>query len=588
MATQTDDLQGIDQALEPLEFTEAEKVEQPKSVAVDQAPETEEFVVPESVGSPGGAGDLPRPMMGMINAGIGQMATMEKVREFPEFFLRLAQTTGLRLLLLKRWTSGLQVFMEENIQLPAEAKKKRRDGRAPIPSTDSDIFQAITDDASIYAGPVPAKYFPLDLTLMLGRGSRDRQIIILPLPSQNHWNTFLYLDADQGTEKFLAVAEVLARFALTRMCLLNKDDRKSGGKVEAILQAELKRRQENPTEEPFGSETAVPLDTSPAEAQPEPVAEDSPPEETTDTWKAEAEPAATKTSETGPVVHGNMTPEAILHHSGELPALPKAACHIMAVIEDPGTTATKLEHALAMDQALTAKVLRIANSPFYGAVREIRTVSEAVVRLGFVAIRNWTLVAAARSVFLAPGAGMLYQRIWKQSVLSAMSAQIVAQTVGGREPGRLVLSRATDELLCSLEGDAHAELHDTEVGIAHRALEAAPYLVLAAEAEDDRASLRCRGQHPDGVAAEPSQLQGLAVLDGLPEGGQRTHHVLVLHALHLPGHGDAEAQRQIQGSHQHAYMGLDRLGLTAPQGRLGQLRVEPAHHQRRQAPLRDR
>ena len=155
---------------------------------------------------------------------------------------------------------------------------------------------------------------------------------------------------------------------------------------------------------------------------------------------------------------GNMTPEAILRHSGELPALPKAACHIMAVIEDPGTTATKLEHALAMDQALTAKVLRIANSPFYGAVREITTVSEAIVRLGFVAIRNWTLVAAARSVFLSPGAGMLYQKIWHQSVMSAMAGQLVGQALGRCNPdsvfigglmqniGQLVLARSHPEL----------------------------------------------------------------------------------------------------------------------------------------------
>ena len=310
------------------------------------------------------------------------------------------------------------------------------------------------------------KYFPLDLTLMLGRGSRDRKIVILPLPSQNHWNTFLYLDADKGTEKFLAVAEVLARFALTRMCLLNKDDRKSGGKVEAILEAETKRRQENPTEETFGSAAAGPEDTPAIEPQAEPVAEVSPSEVAADTWKAEAEPAAAETCETGPVVSGNMTPEAILHHSGELPALPKAACHIMAVIEDPSTTATKLEHALAMDQALTAKVLRIANSPFYGAVREITTVSEAIVRLGFVAIRNWTLVTAARSVFLSPGAGMLYQKIWRQSVMSAMAGQLVAQSIGKSNPdsifigglmqniGQLVLARSHPELFQEILNDS--------------------------------------------------------------------------------------------------------------------------------------
>jgi len=152
------------------------------------------------------------------------------------------------------------------------------------------------------------------------------------------------------------------------------------------------------------------------------------------------------------------TPETILQHSGELPALPRAASHILAVIENPRTTATKLEKAIALDQALTAKVLRIANSPFYGAVRDIKTVSEAVIRLGFVTIRNWTLVAATKSVFLTPGAGLLFQKIWRQSVLSAMASQLVAQKLRDQEPetvflgglmqniGQLVLARAETEL----------------------------------------------------------------------------------------------------------------------------------------------
>ncbi|MCK9995980.1 MAG: HDOD domain-containing protein [Candidatus Krumholzibacteria bacterium] len=419
MATQTDDLQVVDEVIANLE------------PATDKA----EFIVPEPETSPLAGDDLPLEMISLLRAGISQMSTMDKVREFPEFFLRLAQSTGLRLVLLKRWTSGLQVFMEENIQLPAEAKKKRRDGKAPIPTTDTDIFQAITEDATVYAGPVPVKHFPLDLTLMLGRGSRDRQIIILPLPSQNHWNTFLYLDADKSTENSLAVAEILAHYALSRMCLLNKGARNSKGKVAGILKAEMHRRKTSPDSDADLPEVPVMEEAVPATAD-----------------------AAPEIPASDGATAGSLTPEAILRHSGELPALPKAACHIMAVIEDPGTTATKLEHALAMDQALTAKVLRIANSPFYGAVREITTVSEAIVRLGFVAIRNWTLVTAARSVFLSPGAGMLYQKIWRQSVMSAMAGQLVGQAIGGCNPdsvfigglmqniGQLVLARSHPEL----------------------------------------------------------------------------------------------------------------------------------------------
>ncbi len=149
-----------------------------------------------------------------------------------------------------------------------------------------------------------------------------------------------------------------------------------------------------------------------------------------------------------------MAPAAILHQSGDLPAMPKAALHILSVIDDPRTTATRLEKAVAMDQALTAKILRIANSPFYGAVREIKTVSEAIVRLGFVTIRNWTLVTATKAVFLGAGATPLFHKIWRQSVLSAMAAQLVAQSVRKFEPetvfvgglmqniGQLVLARS--------------------------------------------------------------------------------------------------------------------------------------------------
>ena len=151
MPTQTDDLQGVEELLDTLAQNNDGSVE-----------------------------EHTRDGMALLRVGFAELSDMGQIKEFPEFFLRLARRTGLRLVLLKRWTSGLQVFLEENIQLPEEAKKKRRDGKAPIPSNEEDIFQALSEDATVYAGPVPVKHFPLDLTLMLGRGSRDRRIIILP------------------------------------------------------------------------------------------------------------------------------------------------------------------------------------------------------------------------------------------------------------------------------------------------------------------------------------------------------------------------------------------------------------------------
>ena len=387
--------------------------------------------------------------MSLLRAGMSELDTAAQVKDIPRFFVRLAGRTGLRLLLLKRWRTGLQVYHQEGIELPKLALERLPDGKAPIPVEKGNLFDAVARDRVVYAGPVPVKHFPLDLTLMLGRGSKDRQIVVLPLPAGKHWNTFLYLDADRTAEQILSVAEVLAEFAILRMRLLCNGEIPSGKAVAAIRREELSRRQARQARHVEGMVREETL-TAPPEAA---IAESESGAEGPDVDDEDGFEAGLQADSDAP-----LTPEGVLRHSGELPALPRAAVHIMSVIDDPRTTATKLEKAIAMDQALTAKVLRIANSPFYGAVRDIRTVSDAIVRLGFVTIRNWTLVAATKSIFLTPGAGILYQRIWRQSILSAMSSQLVAQAIRHDEPetifvgglmqniGQLVLARSLPEL----------------------------------------------------------------------------------------------------------------------------------------------
>ncbi len=430
--------------------------QQPESPSPEPAPEP-----PAAGPGPAEAGpDLD--LLTSLRKGLAELAAAKQVKDIPHIFTGLASRYNLRLVVLKRWRSGLQAYHQEGITLPAEATQKRPDGRAPIPSEEDDIFAITGQERCLYAGPVPAKYFPLDLTLMLGRGSRDRQIVLLPQPVSDRWNTYLYLDADRATAASLAAAEILAQYALARMCLLTNKQPGSGEKVAAILAAEKARRREHaarrrqgPAPAPSAAEpVAAPEAAAPAEAVLPPAASPGGTEGPDQAGPAavDDQPSSAETGRDAGVVP--LTPEGILRQSGELPALPRAACHIMAVIEDPRTTATKLEKAIALDQALTAKVLRVANSPFYGAVRDIDTVSEAIVRLGFVTIRNWTLVMATKSVFLTPGAGMLFKKIWRQSVLSALACQLVSQVLGLGDPergflgglmqniGQLVLARA--------------------------------------------------------------------------------------------------------------------------------------------------
>ena len=54
----------------------------------------------------------------------------------------------------------------------------------------------------------------------------------------------------------------------------------------------------------------------------------------------------------------------------QLPALPTIAMEVVDMVDNPKTSASRLGKLISTDQALTAKVLKIANSPFYGFPEE--------------------------------------------------------------------------------------------------------------------------------------------------------------------------------------------------------------------------
>lgn len=118
-----------------------------------------------------------------------------------------------------------------------------------------------------------------------------------------------------------------------------------------------------------------------------------------------------------------------------LPALPAIVHHILKVAESPDSSASDLAEVLMADQAVTAKVLRVANSPFYGSGREISELSRAVVRLGSVAIRNIVIaVCAKRTVSAIAGDVPEHAVLWRHGVAVAAAADLIARRIGMNNP----------------------------------------------------------------------------------------------------------------------------------------------------------
>jgi putative nucleotidyltransferase with HDIG domain len=101
---------------------------------------------------------------------------------------------------------------------------------------------------------------------------------------------------------------------------------------------------------------------------------------------------------------------------------------IIALIDDDRAGAKKLVDLIERDQALTARLLRLANSAFFGQARKVSTIPRAVLLLGFSTVRN---LALGVKVWDTLGTGVSrkeLEALWAHSVQVAALARTIART----------------------------------------------------------------------------------------------------------------------------------------------------------------
>jgi len=110
---------------------------------------------------------------------------------------------------------------------------------------------------------------------------------------------------------------------------------------------------------------------------------------------------------------------------GDLPPMPHVASRAISMVENPGTTANELEKLLSSDTALAARVLKIANSAMFSRQREITTLTQAIMIIGFKALKGIIVAATLRQ--LNKRSGPFETMIWQNSVVTAMAANMICQ-----------------------------------------------------------------------------------------------------------------------------------------------------------------
>jgi HD-like signal output (HDOD) protein len=118
--------------------------------------------------------------------------------------------------------------------------------------------------------------------------------------------------------------------------------------------------------------------------------------------------------------------DMLVNEIAELRPLPAVAMRVIEIAESDQFSAHELADAVSSDQALTAKLLRLSNSAYYGFPRRITTVRDAVVLLGFRAVRSATLATCVVDVM--PGGHVLDPvQVWRHSMSVALLGEVLSR-----------------------------------------------------------------------------------------------------------------------------------------------------------------
>ena len=186
---------------------------------------------------------------------------------------------------------------------------------------------------------------------------------------------------------------------------------------------------------------------------------------------------------------GPLTTDQLLELAPEAIPLPHTTVRLIQLINHPDSTVDELTAVLEQDQALSARMLRVANSAYYGLPRQVTSLHEAIVLLGRNALRGVVFTASVVGVLgrqvtgysLGPGA------LWRHSISVARAARHLAERaavqpdeayVGGllHDIGKVVLDQYMQEEfgrameLAPAEAIAFDEAERRVFGVDHAAI----------------------------------------------------------------------------------------------------------------------
>ncbi len=127
--------------------------------------------------------------------------------------------------------------------------------------------------------------------------------------------------------------------------------------------------------------------------------------------------------------------DSILKSIDKIPAFPATIQKVIELLQDEDYSVNDLVNVIKFDQAVTANILKISNSAYFGVRQKIKSIHDAVVYLGQQQLVRAVQTAGISKYFQKAGHGYVRQSrdLWEHSVAVALMSQILSRKLISRE-----------------------------------------------------------------------------------------------------------------------------------------------------------
>ncbi len=130
--------------------------------------------------------------------------------------------------------------------------------------------------------------------------------------------------------------------------------------------------------------------------------------------------------------------QTVVRSIRDLPPMPVVATKVLQLLGDPNVNYTHVAQAISSDPAVSARLIKVANSSFYSMKRQIKTLDHAIAIVGERTLRS--LVLAASLEGMNKTYGLLEKMLWEDAMGCAIGSRILARKFSTADPEEAFLA----------------------------------------------------------------------------------------------------------------------------------------------------